>query len=281
MNAQPVVVEKVYVANVKEVWEALTSKEKMKEWYFDVSDFKPVVGFEFQFEGGAEDRTYVHLCKVLEVVPLKRLVYTWRYQGFPGESKVIWELFNEGENKTRLKLTHEGLETFPQGSDFAKKNFVAGWTEILGVMLPDFIETGMIELSASLNVAPDLLWQVLTTPELINKWAQAFSEGTYVKSDFREGSQVEWYTKDGGLGARGVVVKSVRNQSLQIQYYNDVDEKGSAELGKYMEAFSISNTRTATLTIKSGPLTRKYIKTHEPLWEKAMVKIASVSDTLL
>lgn len=138
---EPVVVEKIYNAKLKDVWEAITQKDKMKEWYFDVSDFKPVVGFEFQFEGGAEDRVYVHLCKVLEVVPEKRLVYTWRYKDHPGDSKVIWELFEIAPGTTRLKLTHEGLETFPTGGDFDRKNFQMGWTEILGVLLPRYIES--------------------------------------------------------------------------------------------------------------------------------------------
>jgi hypothetical protein len=40
-----------------------------------------------------------------------------------------------------LKLTHDGLETFPQNNpDFAKKNFATGWTEIVGESLKKFVE---------------------------------------------------------------------------------------------------------------------------------------------
>jgi hypothetical protein len=48
-------------------------------------------------------------------------------------------LFDEG-GKTRLKLTHEGLETFPQLPDFARHNFEQGWTYITGKSLPEFLE---------------------------------------------------------------------------------------------------------------------------------------------
>jgi len=79
------------------------------------------------------------LCKIIEVVPLKKLKHSWRYEGYEGNSFVTWEVFDEGES-TRVKLTHEGLETFPAIADFAKANFVQGWTEITGTLLKNFLE---------------------------------------------------------------------------------------------------------------------------------------------
>jgi hypothetical protein len=67
------------------------------------------------------------------------LAYTWRYKGQEGDSLVTFELFPEGD-KTRLKLTHEGLETFPKLPAYARKNFEAGWTKLIGSSLKDFLE---------------------------------------------------------------------------------------------------------------------------------------------
>lgn len=140
MTHEPFVIERTYNAPVKKVWEAITDKNKMKEWYFDIAEFKPEVGFEFQFTGGNEGRTYLHLCKILEVQEYKKLKHSWRYDGYEGNSFVTWELFEEGE-KTRVKLTHEGLETFPMNNpDLAKNNFVMGWTEITGTLLPNYLQ---------------------------------------------------------------------------------------------------------------------------------------------
>ena len=70
----------------------------------------------------------------------KKLSYSWRYEGYPGNSIVTFELFEEG-NKARLTLTHEGLETFPNHlADFAKESFAKGWTHIIGTSLKDFVE---------------------------------------------------------------------------------------------------------------------------------------------
>ena len=54
-------------------------------------------------------------------------------------SLVTFELFPDGE-KTRLKLTHEGLETFPKLPAYARTNFEKGWTEIIGSSLKQFVE---------------------------------------------------------------------------------------------------------------------------------------------
>jgi uncharacterized protein YndB with AHSA1/START domain len=134
------VIERVYNAPVEKVWKALTDKNYMKQWHFDIAEFEPVVGFEFQFEGSNEGRTFLHLCKITEVVENKKLKHSWRYKDYPGNSFVSFELFDE-DGKTRLKLTHEGLETFPaENPDFKKQNFVEGWTYIIGKSLKEFIE---------------------------------------------------------------------------------------------------------------------------------------------
>lgn len=140
MKAEPFVIERTLNASPQKVWEAITDRDKMKQWYFDIAEFRPEVGFEFTFNGGSEEKTYVHLCKITKVEPGKTLQYSWRYQDYPGNSFVTFELFAEG-SATRLKLTHEGLETFPTGNkDFARESFSAGWTYIIGTSIREFVE---------------------------------------------------------------------------------------------------------------------------------------------
>lgn len=140
VKTEPFVIERTYNAPSDKVWQAITDKNKMKQWYFDLEEFKPEVGFEFRFYGGSEEKQYLHICRITEVIPGKKLTHTWTYEGYPGESFLTFELFNEG-NKTRLKLTHAGLETFPSDSpDFARTSFTAGWTHIIGTSLKEYLE---------------------------------------------------------------------------------------------------------------------------------------------
>ncbi len=144
--AEAVVIERTFAAPVARVWKALTDVGEMKQWYFDLKEFKPEVGFEFEFTVEHKGMTYHHLCKIIEVIPQKKLAYTWRYKGHEGDSLVTLELFANGD-KTRLRLTHEGLETFPKTPSFARKNFMEGWTQIIGSSLKEFVESDDAERS--------------------------------------------------------------------------------------------------------------------------------------
>ncbi len=141
---ESLVIERTFNAPAARVWSALTNKDEMKLWYFDLKEFKPEVGFEFQFTVENEGVKYAHHCIIREVIPGKKLVHSWRYDGYEGDSQVTFELFAEG-NQTRLKLTHEGLETFPKIPAFARTNFMEGWTQIIGTSLKEFVEHGNLD----------------------------------------------------------------------------------------------------------------------------------------
>ena len=140
LNDQPVTIERTLNAPAARVWKAITDSEQMKQWYFDIADFQPEVGFEFHFLAGPAQKQYLHVCKVTEVESGKKLTYSWRYDGYEGMSYVTFELVEEGKH-TRLRLTHRGLETLPRNNpDFARDNFAEGWTYIIDTALKGFVE---------------------------------------------------------------------------------------------------------------------------------------------
>ena len=137
--AAPLVKEVVLDASPARVWKALTNKDELKQWCFDMNAFVPEPGFAFEFYGEKDGHRYKHLCKVLEVEKEKRMKWLWTYEGVEGETFVTFELFPEG-GKTRLRLTHEGLENLPQDEHYAKENFMAGWNSILDVSLKNYVK---------------------------------------------------------------------------------------------------------------------------------------------
>jgi len=141
MSNKSVIIERVFDADIELVWKALTQKEIMKEWYINVEEFKPVVGFKFEFWGGEEgERKWKHLCEITEVILGKKLTYSWVYEGYSGMSYVTFELF-EIDNGTKLKLTHSGIDTFPIDiPELAAKNFENGWSQAINVGLKELLE---------------------------------------------------------------------------------------------------------------------------------------------
>src|SRR5690606_38120132 len=118
----PVVVEKTLDAAVDRVWQAIAAKAQLKQWYFQLDDFKPEIGFGFSFPGqGPKGGWYTDRRAVTDVIPQQKLQYSGQYQGQPCYSLVMFELC-EMEYRGRIKLTQHCLETFPQDSgDFGWK----------------------------------------------------------------------------------------------------------------------------------------------------------------
>ncbi len=136
---QPIIIERKLSAPIEKVWKALTHKEQISKWLFTVNDFECRVGFEFRFIGGKDDISYLHVCKITEVIPLKKLSFTWRYDGFSGNSFVTFELSAGENNQTLLRLIHEGLETLPVSNPtFLNGHYLPDWTSHIQLMQNNF-----------------------------------------------------------------------------------------------------------------------------------------------
>nr|WP_294944197.1 SRPBCC domain-containing protein [uncultured Mucilaginibacter sp.] len=99
------------------VWEYITKPELMELWLMK-NNFQPIVGFRFQFRTGpipSLNFDGIFYCKVLEVVPAKKLSYTW--QSGPGDGKITLD------SVVTFKLVPKdnGTELYLEHSGFAKK----------------------------------------------------------------------------------------------------------------------------------------------------------------
>ncbi len=136
----PVVVEQSFGASVETVWNAITDVDQMRRWYFEnIPAFKPEIGFETQFTVQSQGRDFPHLWKVTEVVPLQKIEYNWKYDGYPGDSFVVFELFEQND-LTKLRLTTRVVESFPEDiPEFKRESCMDGWTYLINQSLRDFL----------------------------------------------------------------------------------------------------------------------------------------------
>ena len=129
-----------YNVPIEKVWQALTDKDKMKKWYFpQLQKFEPIVGFKFQFDDNTAE--YQKEWIVTKVAEGKTLSHSWAYRNYPGSSEVTFDLFAD-ENKTRLRVTQTGLESFPNDPHLKRERFEWGWDNLLGQNLKYLLEDG-------------------------------------------------------------------------------------------------------------------------------------------
>jgi uncharacterized protein YndB with AHSA1/START domain len=79
-------------APVDKVWNALTNKEQMKNWYFDIPDLNQKKVMHSIFLSRVK-REFHHHCEIAEVVPNEKLKHSWTYPDITKEKTLVkWEL---------------------------------------------------------------------------------------------------------------------------------------------------------------------------------------------
>ena len=139
-NNLTIIIEQVLDHQAPRVWNAITQLDEMKFWFFEnIPEFKAEVGFKTQFNVDAGERSFLHVWEILEVVPQQKIVYDWRYEGYAGAGIVTFEIVEES-SKVRMKLTAEGMETFPQDiPEFSRDSCLGGWNYFIKVRLVAYL----------------------------------------------------------------------------------------------------------------------------------------------
>ena len=137
MIGNPIIITEIYECSIEKLWNALTNPEAMRDWYFDIKEFKLEKGFEFEFYADK----YLHHCVIREVNLYNKLIYSWTYPMYEGYSEVIFEFNAISENFSQLTLLHEGFVSFPtEDPNFSRSSFEAGWNELLRISLKAYVE---------------------------------------------------------------------------------------------------------------------------------------------
>ena len=131
-----IVVDELLPHGPEAIWKTLTSAELMGRWLMAPDGFEPVKGKRFTYQtkpGGAWDG--VIQCEVLEAIPNRRLVYSWKGghadnvgYGAPLDTIVTFTLTPAAKG-TRLRLVHSGF-VFP-GNEGAYNGMGGGWKKVV------------------------------------------------------------------------------------------------------------------------------------------------------
>jgi uncharacterized protein YndB with AHSA1/START domain len=139
-NDPPIITQESFNKPISEVWKAITNCEQMKEWFFyNIPNFEAKIGFKTKFNVKSENRDFLHLWKVIDLVPNKKITTNWKYQNIKGDSNVTFGL-NEDQKGTTLTVTCEILEDFPQNiPEFKTESCQAGWNYFIKDRLKNYL----------------------------------------------------------------------------------------------------------------------------------------------
>lgn len=114
--------EIIIEAPVAKVWEHITDPQKIAGWLMP-NDFEAMTGKTFTMDC-QEQGTIT--CAVREVVPLQKLVYSFKSKLTKVDTLVTITLAKEGQG-TRLTLVHSGWDSLPPDEQGIAEVFGGGW----------------------------------------------------------------------------------------------------------------------------------------------------------
>lgn len=111
------------------IWSALTEESELALWWNEGVRLEPKVGGAFYEPWG---NGQLATGKVLEVVPNRRIRFTWQEKTWRPNQKTVCEFSIEIEkDQSVLKVSHSGWEVFSETRQAMMSGFSRGWDQIL------------------------------------------------------------------------------------------------------------------------------------------------------
>ena len=114
--------ERTFAHPIERVWRALIDPVALGRWLME-TDFVPEAGREFRMYCRTDaGETEIYLCKLLELSPPRRMVWSWVLETRQGEgATTVAFMLEEVSGGTRLTIRHSGdrdpsvIEAFESG----------------------------------------------------------------------------------------------------------------------------------------------------------------------
>jgi uncharacterized protein YndB with AHSA1/START domain len=131
------IVKTIFIAaDAATVWDYLTDKDKLGEWFYSAAS-NLRVGEDYRLFGTDDDGSESDRCwgTVRDAQPGEKLVYTFTFGPFGGATTTVTWLLNEVHGGTRLTLQHEGsAEAAGDAALMILGKLDSGWDRHLGLL---------------------------------------------------------------------------------------------------------------------------------------------------
>jgi uncharacterized protein YndB with AHSA1/START domain len=114
--------EILIAAPAARVWKHITDPAKIAGWLMP-NDFESGIGRAFSLDCGIEGKIR---CVVKEIVPKKKLVYSWTSAQLKIETTVTITL-KADQGGTLVTLVHSGWDALPPSEEGKSRSFGEGW----------------------------------------------------------------------------------------------------------------------------------------------------------
>jgi hypothetical protein len=141
-----------------------------------------------------------------------------------------------------------------------------------------------LHFSIQINASKEKVWEVLWNDSSYRQWTSAFSEGSYVVTDWKEGSKVQFLSSNGD-GMYSTIAKSVPAELMSFKHLgvmkNGKEEATDEETKKWsgaMENYMLKENAGVTTLAVDIDVTEEFTDYFKKTFPNALEKVKSLSE---
>lgn len=140
-----------------------------------------------------------------------------------------------------------------------------------------------LKFSTTINAPKEKVWNILFTDENYPKWAKVFCEGSKVKTNWKEGSPIE-FTTPSGEGTFGQIEQNVPNKLMVFRHSgvvkngNKTHDEESQAWQNIKESYELIETNGKTELKVEIDSIAKYADNFNKIFPKALKRIKELSE---
>jgi len=140
------------------------------------------------------------------------------------------------------------------------------------------------EFKITINTPRENVWKVLWDDATYRQWTAVFHEGSYVETDWKEGSKALFLSPE-GEGMVSTIAANKPNEFMSIKHLgtvkNGVEDLDSEETRKWsgaMENYTLKTVDGNTELTVETDITEEYKDYFQQTWPKALEKVKALAE---
>lgn len=287
MDANPIIVSQLINAPAAQIWQALTDKNEMLTWYFDIPDFELKEGAVFNFYETGGSKNFHHRCEILQIIPNETFQHTWTHPSHSqGSSVITWHLQPTAKG-TLVTLTHEGVENFTDGGpNFDRENYLAGWQSIVQSSLKNYVHGAIkLKFECIIDAPPQKVWDLMWEDGVYRRWTASFHDGSYYKGTLQYGGRIHFLTPEGD-GMYSEIIYFVPHSIIVFKHIGEIREniempldEASEKWTGFLEQYTYKEKNGATLLMVELDTDPKYKDHLSHSFETALIELKEIIES--
>lgn len=136
-----------------------------------------------------------------------------------------------------------------------------------------------LKFDVAINAPKEKVWKTLWEDKTYRQWTAAFTEGSYAKSDWRQGSRIGFLDRKGN-GMYSVIDKKIDNSQMTFKHLGEIKDGANVKSGweDALESYFLSEKNGMTELKVELDTTEEFLDYFKGVFPKALQLVKQISE---